>query len=342
MELPPEQTGPNAWTAKDLEVDTASWSFRLSDAGVGELEAAAEVLASRTSNGTQLHSLAASDASMPMLSGWLQIISEALLHGRGVALLRGLPVEKYSESEISAMFAAIGLHLGSLRPQNATGDLIGHVRDIGADLSDPATRIYQTNERQTFHTDSSDAVALLCMQRSRTGGESLVVSANAIYNAMLRTRPDLLARLFDPVPTDRRGEIPDGQLPWFEIPVFSWFDDQLTVMYQRQYIDSASRFPDATQPDDEQVEAMDLFDELANDPDLFVSMAFEPGDIQFVNNHSLLHDRMGFTDWPDAERRRHLLRLWLSMPGDRQLPEVFTQRYGSTSVGDRGGIVTAR
>ena len=152
---------------------------------------------------------------------------------------------------------------------------------------------------------------------------------------------DLAARLFDPVPTDRRGEIPDGQLPWFEIPVFSWFDDQLTVMYQRQYIDSASRFADATQPDAEQVEAMDLFDGLANDPQLFVSMAFEPGDIQLVNNHCLLHDRMGFADWPDPERRRHLLRLWLSMPRDRQLPEVFAQRYGSTEVGDRGGIVTA-
>lgn len=341
MELPTEQTGPNAWTAEELLDDPQSWSFRLSDAAVAELEGAAEVLADHMNNGRDLSALVVSDIVMPILSGQLAIITEALLRGTGVALLRGLPVHKYSESEISAMFAVVGLHLGSLRPQNAAGELIGHVRDIGADLSDPATRIYQTNERQTFHTDSSDVVALLCMQRSRSGGESLVVSATSIYNEMLGTRPNLLARLFDPVPTDRRGEIPDGQLPWFDIPVFSWFDNHLTVMYQRQYINSASRFADATQPDDEHVEAMDLFDELANDPKLFVSMAFEPGDMQFVNNHSLLHDRMGFIDWPDPERRRHLLRLWLSVPGDRELPDVFAQRFGSIEVGNRGGIVTA-
>jgi hypothetical protein len=60
-----------------------------------------------------------------------------------------------------------------------------------------------------------------------------------------------------------------------------------------------------------------------------------------VYNHSLLHDRTAFVDHPDSAKRRHLLRLWLSLPGDRHLPPVFTQRYGSITVGDRGGIVVA-
>jgi alpha-ketoglutarate-dependent taurine dioxygenase len=130
-------------------------------------------------------------------------------------------------------------------------------------------------------------------------------------------------------------------LPYFLIPVFSWYQGYLTVMYQRQYIDSAQRFPDAPRLTARHVEALDLFDALANDPRLNLSMSLGPGDLQFVNNHALLHDRTGFEDWEDNARKRHLLRLWLSMPGDRPLPAVFATRLGSVEVGDRGGIVTS-
>ena len=84
-----------------------------------------------------------------------------------------------------------------------------------------------------------------------------------------------------------------------------------------------------------------MFGGVTNDPALHLKMRLAPGDMQFVYNHSLLHDRTGFRDWPDPDQRRHLLRLWLSIPGDRELPPVFAQRYGSIAVGDRGGIVTA-
>jgi hypothetical protein len=68
-------------------------------------------------------------------------------------------------------------------------------------------------------------------------------------------------------------------------------------------------------------------------------MRLEPGDMQFVYNHAQLHDRTGFTDWPEPEKRRHLLRLWLSLPGDRALPDCFAERYGTVEVGNRGGII---
>jgi len=156
---------------------------------------------------------------------------------------------------------------------------------------------------------------------------------------MVQRRPDLAARLFEPVATDRRGEVPAGQRPWFEIPVLNWFNGELTALYQRQYIDSAARFDDAPRLDQGFEQALDLFDSIMNDPAVHLALEFEPGDIQFVNNHALLHDRTGFVDHPD--RPRHLLRLWLTVPGARQLPEIFTQRYGSVTVGDRGGILTA-
>ncbi|MCZ6863120.1 MAG: TauD/TfdA family dioxygenase, partial [Alphaproteobacteria bacterium] len=176
-------------------------------------------------------------------------------------------------------------------------------------------------------------------QQAKSGGESMLVSAASIYNACLERRPDLLPRLFDPMATDRRGEIPVGMKPYFEIPVFTWHQGYLTVMYQRQYIDSAQRFPGAMRLTPNHVEALNLFDELANDPSLNLAMMLKPGDMQFVHNHSLLHDRMRFEDWPEPERRRHLLRLWLSVPGDRPLPDCFAERFGTTAIGNRGGIV---
>jgi hypothetical protein len=210
---------------------------------------------------------------------------------------------------------------------------------MGLSSKDPAVRIYQTSERQTYHTDSCDVVGLLCLKTARRGGLSTLVSSTTIFNEMRRRRPDLLALLFQPVATDRRGEVPTGMQPWFEIPVFSWHQGYLTAIYQRQYIDSAQRFAEAPRLTPDHVAALDLFDALANDPALNLHMEFRPGDMQFVHNHTLLHDRTGFDDWDEPEHRRHLLRLWLACPGARPLPAVFAQRYGKVDIGDRGGII---
>ena len=171
------------------------------------------------------------------------------------------------------------------------------------------------------------------------GGDSMLVSTVAIYNEMNHQRPDLVRVLFDPVATDRRGEVSDGANPWFDIPVLNWHQGLLTGIYQRTYIDSAARFAEAPQLSPIQIEALDLFDRIANDPDMYLPMRLRPGDMQFVYNHTLLHDRTGFRDWPEKRDRRHLLRLWLALPDDRPLPPVFTQRYGPIEVGNRGGIV---
>ena len=262
--------------------------------------------------------------------------------GSGFEVLRGLPIERYSQAEAATIFCGIGAHLGHARSQNAAGHILGHVRDVGADPNDPNSRIYQTSARQTFHTDSADVVGLLCLRAAKEGGDSLLVSAETIYNRMRAERPDLLALLFDPIATDRRGEVPDGMKPWMEIPPLSWHEGHLTVFYQRQYIDSAQRFNGAMRLTPAHVEALDMFDRLADDPALHLKMRLQPGDMQFVYNHGQLHDRTGFLDWPEREKRRHLMRLWLSMEGDRPLPDVFKERYGSITIGDRGGIITEK
>lgn len=336
-DLPERITGPAAWLGSDMAGRVDEWLIQLSDADVADLENAARHYLSL---GRDIGEITRGDFPLSSFGDHLEALSHKLLHGIGFEVLRGLPVERYDQRFAATVFCGIGAHLGSARSQNAAGHVLGHVRDTGASSRDTNTRIYQTAERQSFHTDSADVVGLLCLQDAREGGESLLVSALAIYNRMRAERPDLLVRLFDPIATDRRGEIPPGAEPYMEIPPLSWHAGHLTVFYQRQYIDSAQRFDGAMRLTSEHVEALDMFDALANDPEMHVRMRLQPGDMQFVYNHSQLHDRTGFLDWDEPGRRRHLLRLWLSAPGDRELPECFEQRYGSIEVGNRGGIVT--
>ncbi len=334
--LPPEFHIASTWYGPDMAQRTSEWLLQLSAAEIAELEKAAEPLLASQQN---IASLTDADFPLPVLGAKLKGLREELIHGRGFALLRGLPIGKYNEQEAGTIFYGLGCHLGSPRSQNAMGHTLGHVRDLGMKSSDPNTRIYQTNERQTFHTDSCDVVGLLCLRTAKVGGASLLVSASTIYNEMRKHRPDLLQLLLEPIATDRRGEIPEGQLPYLLIPVFSFYGGFLTVFYQRQYIDSAQRFPDAPRLTALHVEALNMFDALANDPKLCLSMELEPGDMQFVYNHGLLHDRTGFQDWDEPERKRHLLRLWLAIPGDRPLPGIFATRFGTIEIGNRGGII---
>ncbi|MCF2870144.1 TauD/TfdA family dioxygenase [Octadecabacter sp. G9-8] len=335
--LPTPFTGPSAWVGRDMQMREDDWLIHLTPPQIVELETAA---AHYLSLGRDVGEITADAFPLPTFSAHLRDLADTLLNGHGFEVLRGLPTATYTQETAATIFCGIGAHLGRARSQNAAGHILGHVRNIGADANDANTRIYQTDARQTFHTDSADVVGLLCLRDAQVGGMSLLVSAETIANRMADTRPDLLDLLFGPIATDRRGEVPVGADPFMTIPVLSWHDGHLTVFYQRQYIESAQRFDAAPRLTPKHIEALDLFDALANDPELHLSMQLQPGDMQFVYNHSQLHDRTGFTDWPDPTQRRHLLRLWLSIPDDRPLPEVFRQRYGSIEIGNRGGIIT--
>lgn len=334
--LPSLQTGKSVWYGSAMNRRKKEWIIALSPAGILELEAAAEQF---QQNGKSIGEMRKNDFLLPNFGKKLTTLKFQLINGIGFGLLRGLPIEKYSEKEAATIFYGIGTHIGNARSQNAKGHVLGQVRNMGLDSTDPKVRLYQTNERQTFHTDSCDVVGLLCMQPAKEGGLSLLVSANTVFNEMKKQRPDLLKLLLQPIATDRRGEIPAGMLPYLLIPVFSYFKDKITPFYQRQYIESAQRFPDAPRLTPSHFEALDLFDQLCNNADLHLTMMLEKGDMQFVYNHAMLHDRTGFVDYDDVYARRHLSRLWLSVEDDRPLPEVFATRYGSIKIGNRGGIV---
>ena len=332
--IPPVIEDQSAWYGRDL-ANSDDWIKRFSEVEIGEVENAVRALDEAR---VDLASIRAEEVVLPSLALRLRRLLDEVLSGRGFILIKGLPVERWTRHEVAMAFLAIGVHLGNLRMQNAEGHLLGHVRDLGRSSADPNTRIYQTNERQTHHTDSCDLVALLCLRAAKSGGLSSLVSSTTIFNEMRRRRPDLLRVLLDPIETDRRGEVPEGSTPYFTIPVFNYHDGLVSAIYQRQYIESARRFPGVPPLTPQQIEALDLLDQLANDPQLNLMMELEPGDIQLVHNHTILHDRTTFEDYPEPERKRHLLRLWLAPQNARKLPEVFAERFGSISPGDRGGV----
>jgi hypothetical protein len=334
MEIPPALDGPSAWYGPDM-ARRSDWIEFLSPDELVEIESASRQLAVEERDWA---TVSREDFPLPTLSGRLDRVLDEVLDGRGFVLLRGLPVQKWGRRLSAVAFLGLGLHLGNLRSQNRHGHLLGHVRDVGLNSQDPNVRIYQTNERQNYHTDSCDIVGLLCLQPAKAGGLSSLVSSVTIFNEMRKRRSDLARVLFERIETDRRGEVPTGKQPYFNIPVFNWHDGLLSAIYHRKYIESARRFAEVPALTPQQIEALDLFDALSNDPALHFQMEFKTGDIQLVHNHTLLHDRTAFEDWPNPERKRHLLRLWMAPEGARPLRPLFAERYGSVVPGRRGGI----
>jgi len=327
---------PACWTAEDLARDR-SWMFPLSESDVAELDAHVAAIEKR---GLGVMDITRDDVHLPTLEPKLRAVRDEIIEGRGLALVRGVPVGRYSRLQSAIAFWSIGLFVGDPVSQNAKGHLLGHVQDLGGTtLANPKNRGYQTHEQLPFHSDSCDVVVLLCLHPSKSGGESKVVSSLAIHNEMVRTRPELAAALAAPVYRDRRNEIPEGKDPWFQLPVFNYHDGYLTVSWQGGYIRSASRFDELPPQPPELKEALDMFARLARET--CSSMDFRPGDIQLLHNHVVVHSRTDFEDFPEPERKRHLLRLWLATPDGRPLSPAYRNRYGHLGPNDRpaGGIV---
>lgn len=269
--------GPSAWIGADMRGREAQWTYRLSPPEIAEIEAAVKEVRAR---GLDLADIRRADFPLPTLGPVLDRLRAGVLDGRGFVLLRGMPVEDRPIAESATAYWGIGLYFGSARSQNAQGHLLGHVYDLGRGLSatNPNLRSYATAERQNFHIDRCDVVALLCLRRAMSGGLSSIVSSMTVHNVMAERRPDLLDRLYQPFPVDRRGEVPEGKAPFYEAPVFNEHAGYVSVLYSRLHIGSAQRFPEARRLTVEDIEALDMLAELAGDPELRLDMNLMPGD----------------------------------------------------------------
>jgi hypothetical protein len=306
--------GPAAWRGSEIVDD--GWCIELDAQHVAELERA---LASVEH--LELRSIGVDAFELPALGPVLAQVLGELVDGRGFALLRGMPIDDLSEQQLERLFWGIGQHLGIPIAQNDAGDHLVHVRDEGLDFSDPNVRAYLTNDVLGYHSDSSDVVGLLCVRPAMEGGVSTIVSATAVHDAAIAARPDLADLLRSPWWWDRRK--PDLAASFFQRRIFAVEAGRLASYYGRSHIESAVRGPNVPSLTDEQVEALDLLDSIANDPAFVLNMHFRPGDIQFLNNYRIWHARTSYIDFPEHERRRDLYRLWLTLRVPLHLPPDF-------------------
>ncbi len=313
------------WRRDDLG---GSYIFRLTDAHVAELDdalVAAEAQTEDVLDITREHFV------LPTLAPELARLTDVLINGRGMVLIRGVPVDRYDKGRASAIYWGIGTHVGHPWPQNAKGHLLGDVTDQGRRVDDPTARGNEIGGVPfPYHSDGSDLVGLFCLDAGASGGASLVANALAIHNELVRTEPELAAELYAPFPYDLRGEQAPGARSWYTMPIFTRRADRLFVRYIRPYIDSSRRHDDAPRVGAAAREAMDRLDVMCADPQFHVAMEMQPGDIQFVNNYHVLHARDGYTDDRERGRIRHLKRLWLEtdLLADADKPERF--RLGRT------------
>jgi hypothetical protein len=337
--------GPAAWTGADLEHDRG-WVRHL---GAREVAALDGALAHVRARGLDWAQVTRADFPLGGFAADLEEMAEELENGRGIVLLRGLPVERYDPQALKCIHFGLACHLGTPVYQSARGEMIGEITDEGAAALARGTlegkggaqpflssraRV-QTTAALRWHTDRSDVVALLCAEQSMKGGLSEVASAVAIHDAMLERRPDLLEELYGDIPRSRLGEEIGGEAAHYMLPVFALHEGHFTTHYSRTYVEAGQKVATVPRMSDAQWEALDLLAELGHE--LGFTHRFEPGDIQYLNNHILYHGRTAYED--GAGGRRLLYRVWISMANSRALPASHAVLFGATAAGAvRGGI----
>jgi hypothetical protein len=326
---------PTLWRVADLECDR-SWVFQLDDASRVQFASAVK---------------SAWVADKPLLdytrddfdlgSGW-NVVQSALNeahHGRGLALVRGLPRDGLNENEFELMNWAIGLHAGVARPQGRASQYISPVRDAGTDYRKPGGRGYSSNARLDFHVDGADLTTLTCYNQARSGGQSMISSSLTAREQLIKERPDLAEIAHADFCFSRQNEQAPDEEPFYAQPLFDVADGRVFCKWNRNRVQSAQTLDGVAPLSAAQRETMDTLDEILQRPELMFTMYLQPGDLQIMNNHVLLHSRTEYIDFEEPARKRLLSRLWLAPPDSVRLPDSWKHFFRSVEPGSvRGGI----
>ena len=330
---------PADWTSEAL-ARRGDWLCPLDPQDIAEIDAAFRAF---RASGKDLAAVRKEDVPMPRFTRIAARALDALEAGPGMFMIRGFPVERYAVADARAIYWLLGKHLGTAVSQSDEGDVLGDVRDIRVPADSPRFRAYKTSGRAAFHTDSCDVAALFVLRTAKAGGVSMVSSSVAVHNALLRTRPDVLEVLYQPFYWSMQGQEREGEDPYYPQPIFTTHEGHFSCRYIRGQIKNGQRFPAVPRLSAQQVAAMDLLDATAADPRFCFITNFQAGDLQLCNNHVVMHARSAFEDHPEPERRRHLLRMWLSVPNSRPLSPLLGRIYKDRRPGAvRGGFPPKR
>ena len=327
---------PADW--RGAKLPPADWIRPVSADHVSEIDAALRQI---ERHGLSLGDIRKDDFAIPGFAADLTDMRHELQYGPGIQMYRGFPVRNYTKQQLRVIYWGIALNLGEPLTQSRHGDVIGDVRQIGKGMHEFAGRAYTSNEELHFHCDPCDVVGLFCLRVARRGGLTKIVSIVAIHNEMARIAPDLLDELYTPFIYNWRNNQPAGAPPDYEHPVFAVVDGRFVSKYSPSYIEWGYKMRGLDMPEKKKA-ALAMIDRLANDPAFHLEKSFEPGDLQFANNLTVLHARTEFEDYEDPEEKRHLLRLWLAVPDSPRLPDAFAAFYGDVRAGaKRGGYPAA-
>lgn len=307
---------PGAWRASDF----ASKDDLAIDLEPRDRRALEEALQRTLERGLGIDELDAVRFPLADIAEDVAAILAEVQRGRGLALLRGFPIEGYSEDEIGLMYFGLGCHFGAAVSQSVMGDRLGRVTDMSWD--DPNERAYRNRMALPLHTDINEIIAMLSLRTAKVGGASQYASALAVHNEMLARRRDLLPHLYEGFPYHRRGEEGPGQAPVtpYDVPLFSQRDGFVSCRYIDSYMEAAAKELGVPMPAP-LLEAVAYFADTAQRDDFRLDFVIEPGELVMQNNFVVLHGRSAFEDDPAA--RRVLLRLWLDVTDGRPVvPEV--------------------
>jgi alpha-ketoglutarate-dependent taurine dioxygenase len=302
---------PRAWTGASID-RPEGWYERLPSRCLSLLDAKVRALRQQP---RPITDVLLTDAERAACARDLRAAAHALEEGRGFVIVHGAAADEYSPTEMTALYWLVGQALGIPFAQNVQGVLLYDVRDTGQDLSQGA-RFSVTSYESSFHTDNSfgadvlDYVGLLCLQTARSGGVSQIVNGFTVYEELHARHPDALAVLCAPFHVDQRGGVRPGEAPTVLRPVIEMHHGDVLFRYLRYWIE-AGHDKAAVPLTPAQRTALDTLDSVLARPELRIEFELRPGDMYFLNNRWLLHNRTAFEDHPEPERRRHLVRLWL-------------------------------
>jgi alpha-ketoglutarate-dependent taurine dioxygenase len=313
-------TDASAWKGPELQADS-SWVHHLDAEEIAEIDAAFREVRKR---GLSWGAFGKELFPLPRLAKKLAAIDDQIRHGRGFALIKGFPVQRYTVDELKTIYWGLGVHMGQVISHNVAGDFVAAVTDLGLKSSDPNRRNNTTNQLLDPHTDLADVVALLCVEKAKQGGMSSLVSSVAMHNEIVRHHPEYLEVLYEGFYHDYRGYGPNGdpdEVTPTPIPVFEYNNGRVNCAFARKIIETGAKKRGVPLTPLQQG-AIDYVHELGTREDLRIDMMLEPGDIQIINNYATLHARTDYIDHDDG-RKRYLLRMWINLPDSVQLSADF-------------------
>jgi hypothetical protein len=208
--------------------------------------------------------------------------------------------------------------------------MFSQIVDKGKDYDDADVRGYQTNATMDYHSDQCDIVTLLCIHTAKSGGMSKVVSSVAVYNELLKRRPELVEVLCQPYCWTKHAETDPDEAPYYTSPVFSFLDGYFCASFGPKHMEKGHALAAAPDMTDIQLEAMRFTEQLCEE--LHFEAMLQRGDFEFANNSVVLHTRNGFEDWPEPERKRRLWRFWIHAPDIRPPTDYIKQWRNGVQV----------